>query len=215
MRLYHYLEAKWALDDIRKRRLRVSTIDDLNDPYEFACIRSTHETSQRALDAFASGHIADYRVQCFSRCWNNILMWSHYAEKHKGICLGFDVPDECTRDVTYVAEVMLIGKLTVAQGNENDEILERLIWAKYDAWSYEQEVRATGRRINMYEEGENCFVAFGEHLKLREVILGARFSEDREVIEEALGDYSEHVAIIKAVRSNSQFEIVFSDTGLN
>ena len=29
-------------------------------------------------------------VCCFSEHPNNILMWSHYAKNHQGICLGFD-----------------------------------------------------------------------------------------------------------------------------
>ena len=33
---------------------------------------------------------SNYGVCCFSEYCDNILMWSHYAEKHKGICLGFN-----------------------------------------------------------------------------------------------------------------------------
>jgi hypothetical protein len=40
MRLYHYLEANWALDDIRRRRLKVSYIPNMNDPYELKSARS-------------------------------------------------------------------------------------------------------------------------------------------------------------------------------
>ena len=29
-------------------------------------------------------------IYCFSANNNNILMWSHYADKHKGVCLEFD-----------------------------------------------------------------------------------------------------------------------------
>jgi hypothetical protein len=32
MRLYHYFEIKWALDDIRRHRLKSSKIDEMNDP---------------------------------------------------------------------------------------------------------------------------------------------------------------------------------------
>ena len=28
---------------------------------------------------------------CFSRNWTHPLLWSHYASKHEGICLGFDL----------------------------------------------------------------------------------------------------------------------------
>lgn len=32
-------------------------------------------------------------IACFTTCYDNILMWSHYADKHNGICLKFDYPD--------------------------------------------------------------------------------------------------------------------------
>jgi hypothetical protein len=96
MRLYHYLEAKWALDDIRRRRLKLSKIDDMNDPFEWKCVRSDHGRSQWALEHTRLESFESYGVSCFSESWNSILMWSHYADRHKGICLGFDVPEERT-----------------------------------------------------------------------------------------------------------------------
>src|ERR1700721_1920879 len=94
MRVYHYLESKWALDDLRRRRLKVSKIDEMNDPYEWACVRSEDDASQAVLEATRENEIATiHGVPSFSRSWNNILMWSHYADQPEGICLGFDVPD--------------------------------------------------------------------------------------------------------------------------
>jgi hypothetical protein len=34
MRLYHFLSATNALDDLTRRRIKLSQIDDLNDPFE-------------------------------------------------------------------------------------------------------------------------------------------------------------------------------------
>ena len=34
--------------------------------------------------------IAQRRIYCLTPIPNNILMWSHYADNHKGICLEFD-----------------------------------------------------------------------------------------------------------------------------
>jgi hypothetical protein len=119
MRLYHYLEAKWALDDIRRRRLKVSYIPDMNDPYELKSARFNDGTSQMALEQTMAENAEKYSGLCFSRSWNNILMWSHYAEKHKGICLGSDVPDELTRDVRYIGELMIFGDASNLSTGEN------------------------------------------------------------------------------------------------
>lgn len=82
MRLYHYLEAKWALDDIRRRRLKLSKIDDMNDPYEWKCVHALDAPSQWALDATEKEVVEKYSVVCYSRSWNNVLMWSHYGDRH-------------------------------------------------------------------------------------------------------------------------------------
>ena len=71
----------------------------------------------------------------------NILMWSHYGDRHKGICLGFDVADELTRPVEYVADVLVLGNLMVQKRSEFSEdqgitILDRMFGFKYDGWSY-------------------------------------------------------------------------------
>jgi hypothetical protein len=34
MRVYHFLPKRWAIKDIVKKRLKVSLLDDLNDPFE-------------------------------------------------------------------------------------------------------------------------------------------------------------------------------------
>ena len=31
-------------------------------------------------------------ILCFSRNWDNLLLWSHYGDRHMGVCLGFDIP---------------------------------------------------------------------------------------------------------------------------
>ena len=43
-----------------------------------------------------------------SRSWHNPVQWSHYASKHTGICLGFDVPDEHLGEVTYSRTRLLV-----------------------------------------------------------------------------------------------------------
>jgi len=38
--------------------------------------------------------ISRYGITCFSENNSNMLMWSHYANNHSGICLGFDIPTD-------------------------------------------------------------------------------------------------------------------------
>ncbi len=213
MRLYHYLETKWALDNIRRRRLKLSKIDDMNDPYEWKCVRSDDKPSQLALESTEQYIVEKYSASCFSRSWNNILMWSHYGDKHKGICLSFDVPDEFTRKVMYVGDLEVTGNLDALPTEEKKRIIDKLYETKYDGWSYEEEVRVNGRREEMDEETGKYFVNFSEHLILKEVIAGARFPMTKRPIEDALQGYSENVRIVKACRSTTRFEIIVDERG--
>lgn len=62
MGLYYYLDAKWALDDIRRRRLKTSKIDDMNDPYELLCVRSRDAPSRLALEKAGRQFVEQYCV---------------------------------------------------------------------------------------------------------------------------------------------------------
>jgi hypothetical protein len=31
---------------------------------------------------------------CFSADWRNPLLWAHYSDKQKGLCLGFEFPEQ-------------------------------------------------------------------------------------------------------------------------
>jgi hypothetical protein len=218
MRVYHYLEAKWALDDIRRRRLKISEIADLNDPYEVKSVHSHDPASQLALENTRRQTCERYGVLCYSRNWNNILMWSHYGDKHKGICLGFDVLDELTRPVEYVEEVESAGNLTVEETSdgwpeEGERLVDRLMGAKYKGWSYEQEIRVHVRQIEIDEETGKYFVDFTERLILREVIAGARFPMSKRPIEDALKGYLEDVQIARATCSTERFEVIIDPNG--
>lgn len=43
-------------------------------------------------------------VSCFSARNDSILMWGHYADKHKGICIGYKRPKQDFYDVEYTTE---------------------------------------------------------------------------------------------------------------
>src|ERR1700731_4449263 len=92
-RVYKFISAQYGLSALQNRRLKLSTIDDLNDPFDLCSIDTTNPVIEHALEA----HIKHFRqskgLLCFSRNWDNLLLWSHYAASHTGLCLGFDIPD--------------------------------------------------------------------------------------------------------------------------
>src|ERR1035441_3016297 len=97
-KLYHFTSADHALDDLRNRRLKIAQFDDLNDPFELRSVDLSGAGHAAALDQFKAETARDYGLLCFSEEWNNILLWSHYADQHRGVCLGFDVSGSSDRD---------------------------------------------------------------------------------------------------------------------
>jgi hypothetical protein len=211
MLVYHYLEAPWALEDIRKQWLKLSKIDDMNDPYEWGCVYSDHEPSQVALSETAHNTFEMYGVLCFSRSWNNILMWSHYGNRHKGMCLAFEVPDELTRIVDYVDDVSVVGSLGDLPTTDQAQLIDRLYGAKYEGWHYEEEVRIHGTRDELDDNAGMYFIKFSEKLKLRTIIVGSRCTIARTVIEDALIGYSEDVTIVKVTHDPRRFQLIATD----
>ena len=92
LRVYHMMEAKWALRRaIKNQRLKVSRFENLNDPFELFALNRHTQAARKASKKFAADFNATHGLLCFGADWSNAVMWSHYGDKHKGICLGFDV----------------------------------------------------------------------------------------------------------------------------
>jgi hypothetical protein len=92
-RVYKFMSAQHGLSNLENRRLKVSTIDDLNDPFDLASIDFTDPIIENAIAATIIGWRGKNGLLCFSRNWDNLLLWTHYGASHTGLCLGFDIPD--------------------------------------------------------------------------------------------------------------------------
>ncbi len=204
MRVYHFLSAVWALDDIRKRRLKISTIDQLNDPFELWCVEQRDKRLRQALRGFKGEMVERFGMICFSRHWHNPLLWSHYADKHRGICLGFEVDDRELKPIFYADERPIL------RVPPTTESINELLFTKFRDWSYEEELRNWFRLDE--REGEQYFYPFDSLVRLREVIVGPLYSSSKAEIENGLAGYS-GVTILKARLAFKTFRIVKNRKG--
>jgi hypothetical protein len=169
-RLYKFTKAEFALLALQHRRLKISTIDDLNDPFDLYSV----DTTDPGVNAFLEQHIRDFRAKhgllCFCRNWDNLLLWSHYGDGHAGICLGFDIPDDSAYDLEVHYQPNVIQIQTAAEIDEN--FINRLLRTKHESWSYEQESRMFVG-VNDHPDANGLkFMDFHPQLSLREVIFG-------------------------------------------
>jgi hypothetical protein len=143
MRVFQFMTAAHALDNLRKGRVKVSFLSDMNDPFELLGTSLGSAAHRTAFRQWKQHMNAICRVLCFSRSWSNPVIWSHYAEKHRGVCLGFDVPDDCLLEVGYSTgrlEVQLERDLQ-DDGTVTTEFSRKLLTTKFEDWRYEDEVR--------------------------------------------------------------------------
>lgn len=85
-------------------------------------------------------HVDRVGIVCFSTVRDDILMWAHYADKHRGLCLEFDGSANCqffgdARPVEYEDYT------PIPLGKDIKSQLERIILTKSKHWSYEREYR--------------------------------------------------------------------------
>ena len=208
MRLYHFLDRKWGLDDIRNRRLKIARLNQLNDPFEMLSIRTDDSELRHFLEKSKTIMSRSKGILCFSRNWHNPVQWAHYSEKHQGICLGFDVPDEVAVSVRYSAKRLEDDGSIRTGGERALEFMERLLTTKYSHWRYEKEVRCF---MDIGHENLNepiWYEPFAPHFQLREVIVGLASSITRSEINAALGELTKTVKIRKARRAFRTFSVV-------
>jgi hypothetical protein len=148
-----------------------------------------------------------YGVLCFCKQWHNPLLWSHYADKHGGFCLGFDVENRAVRPVNYAKERPAL------KFPPTTETSDQLLWTKFIDWQYEQELRSYMTLESRDPLTHLYFCDFGGNLQLREVIVGPLCDTSRVTIEKALGSGSDRVSIIKSRLAFNSFDIVENKKG--
>jgi hypothetical protein len=164
MRVYYLTGANFAVSNIALRRIKVSRFGDLNDPFELLGADRSNKKHRKELRRFRNRTNDSKGLICFSRSWRNPVLWGHYAEKHAGVCLGFDVPTNSLHEVNYTESP---GKL-VEDVDSTDSVLgkEKLLCTKFHDWAYEDELRLIVTLDHTVEEGGLFFLPFSARLKL-------------------------------------------------
>lgn len=116
--------------------------------------KSDYEIFIKGLQEFIEKDISKFGVFSMSQINNNILMWSHYANQHKGFCIGFVRKNDNllgdinkTQPVQYNCNYPEVVPLDES-GNYNHSIFTKMLFTKAKNWEYEKEWRL------VYDEGD-------------------------------------------------------------
>lgn len=172
-RVYHITTAEHGISDIALGRLKLARFADLNDPFELLAVSFREKPIRIAIRDFKAKYGSHTGLLCFSGDWTNPVLWSHYGQKHRGICLGFDVLRQRLERVKY-SDTRLLAALD--DDTRPDRIaaqLQALLrCTKFRHWKYENEWRMFVPLAAAKAEGRLHFRTFDGDLQLKEVILG-------------------------------------------
>lgn len=254
MIVYKYLSAE-RIDVLENSEIRFTQPCDLNDPFEtlpnFSLYREQLRNSLIAkrvekfgshaatvgleiLDLMIDGTLSNFSeklsphfgVLSLSRCRDNILMWSHYANNHSGFVVGFDSSNsffdpvkgkaiDGLRPVIYSNERAVVPQKGFEFSDESEmrEANQYLFFTKSEDWRYEQEMRiladpgSAERRIARENETDICLFSFaGDAVK--EIVVGARMpTESLERFVEIWQKTYSHAGLYLASLNPTKFSV--------
>lgn len=158
-------------------------------------LRRKHEESIKLLNK-------RFGVLSLTPIKDNILMWAHYANSHKGFCVGFDTEllynqiGGGLKDVEYISNYPIISPI-----DNSFEKMRKQIFFKADFWNYELEYRHL-KSIN--QSGRVYKLNKGV---IKEVIIGYKMIESHTAkLIKTVKKYDSNIRIYKVMPSLNKFE---------
>lgn len=212
MRVYHFVNRRYGLQNLRRRHLKIALFNELNDPFELLGIASKDPKVRHAYSHTKAEFAKSTGLLCFSRHWRNPVLWSHYADGHRGLCLGFEVTGDLV-PVTYTPKRLKSDLATMrAGGSAARKHMLQVFTTKFSHWRYENEHRLF---VKLKEKDERGLYSFGfrNQVALREVIVGHESTISRAELARALGDMACDVEVYKARLAFRTFRVVRQRSG--
>jgi hypothetical protein len=220
--LYKYCD-KSGLNILKHKVLKISCIDEFNDPYEFKLAKSSNEDINNAVEKLYDFQKKSYRVLCFSYEYNNLILWSHYSKNHTGILIKFDTDmidaNETDKLTNYLHSVDYKNDMIEIPPNfmeltpeKQIDIIDRNTFIKCSSWKYEGEYRA----LVKFDHMENKRYINLNADSILEVILGLNCDLETElsIMDILKKDEYKHVKLKRAILHDSKYEMKYVDIKL-
>lgn len=199
MRAYYLTGASFALSNLAMRRVKIARFADLNDPFELLAVNLKDRNHRWSFRATKDQLNEDKGLICLSKAWDNPLLWGHYAEKHTGIALGFNVPDTLLAPVIYARKPL---KIPIDKGTNlprlSETLMNQLLRTKFADWKYEKEVRLFVQLDHSTRESGLYFYDFSKDFTLEEVVLGPKCELPISAVRELVNNVSPGAIVVKA-----------------
>ena len=211
--LYKYVSLQFATETIEKQRLYLNDGLNFNDPFE---IRVTDRKTKYVK------RVDGLHILSMTNTFKNKLIWSHYTQSHKGICLTVKVPKRFVYPLCYtsarvyedsdVDEIIRKSKI-YSKRNLVKEYLElnrnkKIALIKDKKWAYEKEYRLV---FDKSDESELIFENGNWYLpvKITNIYLGVNFDKNVSDIKNQILNIckKKDVSVKQMLMSNTQYAI--------
>lgn len=175
MKLYKYRSLRkfdFVADILCNQRFHASSFFDLNDPME-GLFEYTESTKKEYIDAIIEGK-RKLRICAFSKDCKNILLWAHYADGFKGICIEVDLREPQLEDYEIVTVEYSTRRVSFSNNSRHlvSVMPRRILSQKSSVWKYEKEVRTLSRDKYIHDG-----------VSIKSILLGIRTPE---ILKEAI-----------------------------
>ena len=190
--LYNYTKVnKDTLRSIMNNTLWCSNTKEFNDPVDPYIRNDKNESSNQ----FYNYLLERIKVACLTTHNDNTLMWSHYADKHKGICIEYDISqlqnnnNFILKKIDYNLSMLLfdLKNEILLDNNKSIKSIIDLFTVKSKEWEYEDEYR-----ILFYDEENKNPNGTLINLPIKSICFGIQTSrEDKELIYNIVNSINE------------------------
>lgn len=187
--------SEFSLSDLIDSQITCCSPSRMNDPLDsLVYIWASEENMYRICKE--KEHIkpylksfSGYRIRCFSanknfskddRILKKILMWSHYADEHRGFCIRYRLSDRFIKyasleDNNFCALKPVSYKNDVVIGDKSTINTKLAFETKAKCWEYEHEVRLIDYNPKI---GDYVSINLDSDSVIEEIIFGCRCSNE-------------------------------------
>ena len=230
--------SKTSLELLINKELWFAKPDTLNDPFECQMLfpdvlesiwrhHSMDDSEKIKIEEGLEEQLRETGICSFSQTRQNQLMWAHYADEHKGFCIGFDESKLKATSERFHSQIVeyqsqlpykgIIRRIKECEKNppadrtlQNSahaiagDILSSIIGIKYTNWEYEKEVRLIRFRFGALKFCPSTVVSIAFGLRMEE--------RDKITIKKLLsGSEWQHLLWFQAKKQPDKFGLEFKE----
>jgi len=155
-----------------------------------------------------SDNINKLGIFCLSSKMDNILLWAHYADEHRGICIGYDRAKQgidIAKKVIYGKDYPKVDILKLGEKEYVKTLVDLTVFTKSEDWIYEDEYRIAcyDVRDRLQRMQENT---------IKEIYLGLKMIENKEAILDIIQKMKNKPKVFQMRSKEDKFELYPEET---